>query len=366
MHYHLRDYLDNIPECVHRKFLCLLAGFLIKKVTHANFEIRASRMLSITREDAKQLRLRIMGDFYLIHTVKARLFLVGAPKSVTRPRAHRSDKEAILYMQDLISRRGLAEALWESAEYTHKMLRNNTSIARKFAKWKKELTAYANKLVHSKLAFIVSSENMENADMRNELLTEAYQALLWMLPTDRTETHARNALKTGMSNTVQNIIRQYTSAKRQRLVNNGDGSFSLVVATSSQLGGDYAHFESPQAQATAPAISLQNSVKEAEYSTLERQATSCISKMNKGEKILRLVNLLRGEFDSSFTDWLKAHKRVKLEQHEGNDYLCDRINFNTYRDYVLEYMKLPFDKFLSVMKRVASSLSMDFNAKAFA
>lgn len=57
MHYHLRDYLDSIPESLHRNFLSLLTGFLIKKVTHATFEIRASKMLSITRSDAKELRL---------------------------------------------------------------------------------------------------------------------------------------------------------------------------------------------------------------------------------------------------------------------------------------------------------------------
>lgn len=177
-----------------------------------------------------------------------------------------------------------------------------------------ELMKHIRQKTFRKLRFLVNAENSEFADFNGELLYKAIKAYYLMVPTNKTQAHVLNYLRTTCTNHALNIIGAKTSDKRRRLNNTGgDGfggqSFSLTCISENQLaaidGDDLFSYEGTL-----------NDVNQNDGNRLisELHFERVVELYGKSKIRRRALLIISGHDDSRFTRYLQAREFIKPEE----------------------------------------------------
>ncbi len=177
-----------------------------------------------------------------------------------------------------------------------------------------ELMRHVRQKTFRKLKFLVNAENAEFSDFNGELLYKAIKAYYMMVPSDKSQAHVLNYLRSTCTNHALNIISAKTSDKRRRMNNAGsDGfggqSFSLTCVSENQLavidGEELFSYEG-----TLNAANQNDSSKMLSDLNFER----VVSSLGKSRVRRRAILIVSGQDDSRFTRYLRARGFIKMDE----------------------------------------------------
>ena len=213
----------------------------------------------------------------------------------------------------------------------------------------KRMEARINNIVRKKLHFIVSSNNMDDEDMKVELRSKLIQSYYWSLPANKSLEHWTMSMNSILTNATINLIEHWTYQKRARMFKDTDGSFKLRESTSNvKIAGDEDDFDVQ--------------VEDHEISkTFERNIFSSISteqlwkKFVTTEKRSLIFKVMMGIYDESFTDWLKAEKYITRTQ--DNSDFQDAVDNYDFLATVARFVKMKTKKFFRLIERMRIALN---------
>lgn len=182
-----------------------------------------------------------------------------------------------------------------------------------------DLMLHIRRKTYKKMRFLVRSENVEFSDFNGELLYKAVKAFYLMVPTDKSDAHILNYLRTVCTNHALNIIESKTTDKRRRMLNDGaDGfggfTFSLSCMSENQM---------PASEDNAADYeNLLSSVNEGDPRRLMEDVNyeSMVRTYGKTEKRKRIISILYGYEDQIFTRYLK-NRNIIREDEDNTDFV---------------------------------------------
>lgn len=212
-----------------------------------------------------------------------------------------------------------------------------------------DVTSYIGKFTHKKMGFLIRSFGETGRDLKSELLSYAIYTLQKAYPRFDDVGHMTAIAKTAIKNRGVNMMKEYTTKKRQRLVQNPDGSYQAnTVAISTMSNAQVGDPGSQDSRASAVASSylvtgLDGVVQSAWEQSFSLDQLRSSKRLKPRQKVF--LSLMLGEHSPEFSEFLGAPNEEVIESVDHDEYLLD----------VCEFMSIPVDKagaFLASLRNV--------------
>lgn len=217
-----------------------------------------------------------------------------------------------------------------------------------------ELMKHIRQKTFRKLRFLVKAENSEFSDFNGELLYKAIKAYYLIVPTQKTDAHVLNYLRTTCTNHALNIIGAKTSVKRRRLSNTGsDGfggnSFSLTCVSENQL----ASLDGEDSLSYEGTLNDNNQLDGANMLS-QLHFDRVVSQYGKSALRRRAIQIVAGHEDSRFTRYLRVREFIKHEE-DCTDFVTKTPHENVVA-YLADHLGVPSSRLLKFLKKVGTEL----------
>jgi hypothetical protein len=211
----------------------------------------------------------------------------------------------------------------------------------------KDVTAYFRSLVKTKLGFLVSSQGSTASDFVDELRIGALYTLLRSYPRYEDLGHMKAICKSQGHNHAINIIHSYTTASRQRLQQNTDGTYSSVMVPIAEFGADQYVSEEGSGDLVTSSY-LVTGLDGKSQSAWERSfALSELSNSHKLSERQRLfLSLLLGQPNAEFSAFLGEDNSSALETRQ----------YRAYLRRTCQFLKVPLPKARAFLESLQSVL----------
>lgn len=230
-----------------------------------------------------------------------------------------------------------------------------STIYQRFHKIHPEIMRHIRHKVFTKLRFICGSTNTEFHDFNMELMCKAMQTYIRMMPTDKSDTHVANFIRSAINNHVINMIKRHTAQKRARLLKGESDGFGgnnhvMMEIAENQM------FRSLGADETVSYESLRNTDDSSEE--VDRlQSTINYSRLLKSygttPKRRRLIQLVALTECTQFSSWLRVNAYT-TGQDDNVDY-HDSVGQDAYMVTVCAYLKISVTKAQAFMQRLGDT-----------
>lgn len=298
------------------------------------------------RESSKMFRCALVDDSYFILNLKlfvAEYCIKGYDhkvdrseilESIAKYNIDRADFVLLLRMLSNKSNERIIKRQFKT--YTLESLVTPLEAKNEFGAMYDTVMGYCRNITFRKLTFIVNSNNMTPQDMHLELMYKAVKTYYSMLPTHKEPLHIINYVKRAVHNHAMNIIKKYKFAKRDRLQStigsNGEYSFSMITVSENQM-----RIANDDDNDIGSLCALSGSCIEVGYDLYDIESTiKKILKIYKN-KPRRLLQLIIGDYDADFTNFLK--KKRKVTKNTDNTALYN-TNIEEYKDLACNYLNI--------------------------
>jgi hypothetical protein len=240
--------------------------------------------------------------------------------------------------------------------YTPRSLHEfNRGLSRVVAGWE----VNCGKAVSKKLKFVTQSGQENREELAHELLCAALYAVYRAYPEIDDLLHMKNIGITALGNRCQNLIQEFKTKAKSRIVRNEDGSFSGTVLSMHTMDMDMV-FSRDSGIGSGGSIITCNAMMvgidgtSAEHERpndidvqrdLRLTVDKLIGKM-KSERSRRFASILMGLHDPGFSEYLGM----------PNDEASDKMPYRDYSTRAKTYMEIPNDKAKAFMGRLRSEL----------
>lgn len=198
------------------------------------------------------------------------------------------------------------------------------------------------KFVSKKFRFLTQSGQVDAGNLSGDMMHQAIYAIYRAYPEIENVGHMRNIGIRAIHNRGVNILKEQSTQSRKRMVKNEDGTFSGTLLSFSHAG-----FEASQAvdYTTGGNLSVCNHLmvglngqsvayerpRDVERKGDLKRTVEQISDKLRGPNPKTFVNLLMGEYNRKFSDWLGT----------PNDEACDTMEPRKYAEACRKYLKIP-------------------------
>lgn len=166
----------------------------------------------------------------------------------------------------------------------------------------KEFDSFLGKFSYRKMSFLVSSYGVSHADLVSEMKLAACYAILRAYPVYSSRLHVLNIGKTAAHNRGINLIHEYTSASRNRLVSSSSGEHATYGATTFSLEA------LQESSANQGVLVLDHHSLVVDSKENERVIDTSLAFLQLEERLppkkKALIQLLRGVHDEDFSTYL--------------------------------------------------------------
>ena len=168
---------------------------------------------------------------------------------------------------------------------------------------------------------------------------------MFTYPKIETMEHAWNIMFRAVHNKGVNYLEKYSSKARGRLQTGKNGeTIRVTVPINSPEALDF--------MSTDENASIAASLDGKSYDNLNlKMSVSKILSQYTGKRQI-FLNLISGNFDASFSLYLKTEHKVRQE----NDVYFDKVEFKEYLDKVLQFLNVPQEKGLKFIELLKSQL----------
>jgi hypothetical protein len=221
------------------------------------------------------------------------------------------------------------------------------------------LEVTCGKFVTKKFKFLTQSGQLNKDETQQELLLSGLYAMYRAYPEIDDLLHLKNIGITAIGNRGQNMIMEATSASRQRLTRNEDGSFSGVVMSMNTADFDVVFSQDAGSGTGGSMITCNalmsgldgNSVEYERPSDVDRQRDlkTTIDKLfgkMRTEKARRFASILMGVHDEEFSVYLG----------QANDEASDKMPYMEYSETARSFLDIPKEKARNFVMRLRTEL----------
>jgi len=260
----------------------------------------------------------------------------------------KADFMLFLRFYDNKNNRRITKAVFR--EYKKQVIPSPKEVRANFSLMHEVLLKYCRTLTFKKLTFIVNSNNMSPQDMHYELIYKALKTYYLMLPTNKDDLYILNYIKRAIHNHAMNTIQKFKFAKRDRLqgILEADGSYTFNMQTVSEnqirVSGNGGLTEEIDTGAIVNGSTIDKSYEEHDSKATIKK----LIRMYKNKK-RRLLQLIVGEYDEDFTDFL--HRCKKVSKRTNNVELYD-TNIEEYKTQACNYLNIERDACDRFLKHV--------------
>jgi DNA-directed RNA polymerase specialized sigma24 family protein len=299
---------------------------------------------------AKDLRLLITDYSYL--TLNLKFFALNLIKNAMtedRVRLFAKDFEVTIGDVSLVIRslRGKFRTQSRASERVNALTSESIGVGslkrtrEAFNSFYADLMTHIRRKTYKKMRFLVRSENVEFSDFNSELLCKAVKAYYQMVPTDKSDAHVLNYLRTVCTNHALNIIDSKTTNKRRRMVNEGaDGfggyKFSLNCVSENQFAvvdGVEINYESMLVSSNMDDNA--NLIDDVNFDSVLRN-------YGKTTKRKRIIQILYGHEDPRFTRYLRNRNIIKPDE-DSTDFMS-RCNTDLMFEHLAAHLSIDIDR----------------------
>lgn len=208
--------------------------------------------------------------------------------------------------------------------------------------------------VKYKLRFIYSANNLYLEDFLQELIEQSVKSYYLSTPYI-TNGHALNSMRLSAVNHSNNIIKYYTTNKRQRLSNKGEEGFEnkIISMMVSPLSSEYKNGEAESIFNIIPdqkSIDLQ---KETEILMVVDNLFDHFRKTGKKTE-LKVLKLLLGYPDKKFFKYCK--QQAEFSRYKTQSDLLDSVNKTKYFLLIRKYLKISKQLFTTIALEIRQEL----------
>lgn len=347
---HIKKYyinFEHLDKQDQKALVNLLIQYLFKAISASVMEARFKKIIGEPKFRAIELRRTLLEKGYFLRNLKLWLYFYVANKAKVSQKLLSSfsiksqDRklhlqlltETTKFLADLSNKGFKAKYLWEFDEASTHILTN------------KEFIVQTRKFVYRKAAFAFQQNGEEANDVIQELETDALQALMFTYPKIETMEHAWNIMFRAVHNKGVNYLEKYSSKARGRLQTGKNGeTIRVTVPINSPEALDF--------MSTDENASIAASLDGKSYDNLNlKMSVSKILSQYTGKRQI-FLNLISGNFDASFSLYLKTEHKVRQE----NDVYFDKVEFKEYLDKVLQFLNVPQEKGLKFIELLKSQL----------
>jgi hypothetical protein len=211
--------------------------------------------------------------------------------------------------------------------------------------YSRDVTAYLRTLVRTKLGFLVRSHATPVDDFVDELRTGALFALLRSYPRFEDVGHMRAICKSQAHNNAINIIYTNTTASRQRLTMNDDGTYSSLMVPLAEFGADQV-VTSLGSEVISESYLVTGLDGNSQSRWEQSFALSEVAKShNLSERQRTFLGIMMGQPHAEFSKFLGQDNTVAVEE----------MLYSAYMRRACKYMKVSYERaqeFLSSLKKV--------------
>lgn len=178
----------------------------------------------------------------------------------------------------------------------------------------RDLQEYTSKFVYVKLRFLAQSYGFTMAELKSSLLSNAYFALLKQYPNFENEDHLIKLAKVAVHNTGTNLILQQTAKKRNKLLQNSDGTY---YRTETPLSDDNQSVTKSSEEGYISTSFLVTGLDGRVHS--DWYTSKSIEQLRAGDMLTtkqkKYISLALGESDEEFVEFLGDHADLYERDH---------------------------------------------------
>lgn len=345
-----RSFYDSVFDA------CVL--YCVKHYTAFEFQNKMKSLLDIAGigQSCKQFRYDLSENSYFMLNLKMFIFEYSSkllsPKKdrarvkecIVKYKIEKSDFIFFMRFYDNRINRRMVKAVFR--DYKKQPFPSPDEIRDNFSAMYEDVLRYCKSITFKKLTFIVNSNNMTHQDMHYELMYKALKTYYALLPTNKDGLYILNYVKRAVHNHAMNIIQRFKFVKRDRLQGikqNGEYVFNLQTVSENQIVVDSTNEDFD----TACVVNGVDNDNHYEKHNVERSIKKIIRMYtNKKRKLLELII---GEYDEEFTQFLRRTKKV----HRGNDNVSLYYsNIEEYKTQACNYLNIQRDTCDRFLKHV--------------
>jgi hypothetical protein len=221
-----------------------------------------------------------------------------------------------------------------------------------------ELELSTDKYISKKFRWLETAGQNERENLRADMMMFAMYAIYRAYPHITNLRHMRNIGIRAIHNRGVNILKEQSTQKRKRMVQNEDGTFSGVV-----LSIDHRGFNAVQTvdYGTGGSISVCNHMmsgldgKSVEY----ERPTDVDRKRDLKRTVEQLTVRVKGVQPKTFMSLLMGEHNVEFSKFLGqpNDEAVDTMPREEYAERVREFLKVPEEKARAFVKALRKELA---------
>jgi hypothetical protein len=191
-------------------------------------------------------------------------------------------------------------------------------ILDRFNAWLPLIKSHILRVIRKRLRFIIKTYNMTEDEFVSELLFAAIRAYYKSVPNKHSEEKQLNTIRSSVTNYAINLIKEYTSTKRERLVNEGEDAqgnyvFNLRVVSENQMRLDRMTEDSVEIPYDSMFCSALR-IKQENQREIEFSIDQMIRRFGETSKRGRLVTLFFKPDCPLFNDWLQDNNYLRSEK----------------------------------------------------
>ena len=326
------------------------------------------------KQSSKTVRLRIMRSKYACFELK--LFVLNLATTTDRASAIEVAKRCKVFRQDFnhiyakwCTDRSFRESVYEMvSELNPDTVGTVEYLDRVYINIHPAILSYIKRITYKKLTFIVNSYNMDYTEFHQELLLKAVETFYKEMPSSKSLLHVQNYIKRAVHNHCMNIIMEYTTVKRARLVCTGldvnnERKFLRITSSESQMSVGSLISKSGSDYDTEYSIEndVSNSDSPMEKLETEISVDTVLTLYEKSSDKHLILTILMGSHDVGFTSWLVRNKL--LHRGEDNTDYQVRVSANAFNQSLAQYMKLSLNNINRFLSKVGTIITGDVYAK---
>lgn len=334
-------------------------SYLTRGIDYSEYQNRLKPFCRYSDFSAKDFRLSLHNTEYL--SLRLRLFILrcGKNRSLTKDLAKQLAAEYDIRVADAKriyafwkeQRRFRARIRAEAKQYEIDTHLNPDVLRAALQAVMKPVSKYIRSYTYKKLRFICKSQNLDLSDLQAELTIHAVGAFYKIMPCRMEPQHVVNYIKRAVHNRGVNVIKENTSQKAGRLVNNDPtaekrDSFSLLVVSENQMRitaeSDPVSYEELAGHSPIDRVEVEHSVG------------TLVSTVKPGGKKHKFLTILMGVEDEEFTNWLREHRYCSAKE-TNSDYQLreDPVRFNIL---VGRFLRVNANQVTSFINKLRSGL----------
>lgn len=278
---------------IKRKEALVLFKYLFKGMSNPEFKSKVS--------NGKDLKSKVDNSGYILKNCKAYAYAYYSYKQgILKKKPKRKDYQ--LVMEDALLLRKLDLSFINTRFKAFNLQEYDFILQELFLS--KELNSYVGKFVNKKMTFMINSYGDSFNGLKSELMAAGLYTIYRQYPYFESYLHVMNIAKAGIHNFGQDLIKNRTAQKNQRLGKNEDGTFY---------------------QKCIPLSKVEN------FIVVEQENPDFVfESVEMKPKAKKLLLLLSGKYDAEFSNYLGS----------DNDVAALSMRYSSYTKHVQEYLEV--------------------------